>query len=194
MSELTTEVSSGMSTRSAILRSESARDLADSELAENELELLDERAVLVLAQLRERGVEAESGLDAHGEDVECVRKLAPHLLAPTRVRSVIEHVQARDNPTAPNASARATAFEASCRRGRRASPPRTTPTPPRTTLAARNPVGENVRASPDETSLIPTRSSFARGSKRTAMPGEPFAVAVRQALEQRIDPRLLARI
>ena len=81
MSELTTDVSSGMSTRSAILRSAVAAALADPELAEHEEELLDERALEVLAEPRQRGVEAETGLDADREDVERVRQLAPHLLA-----------------------------------------------------------------------------------------------------------------
>ena len=81
ISELTTDDSSGMSTRSAIRRSAGGADSPIAELAEHELELLDERAFLVLAELRERAVEAEPGLDADREDVEHVRQLAPHLVA-----------------------------------------------------------------------------------------------------------------
>ena len=53
--------------------------LADPHLAEGELELLGERSLHVLRQLRDRAVEAEPGLDADGEQVERVRQLRADL-------------------------------------------------------------------------------------------------------------------
>jgi hypothetical protein len=58
------------------------RELADPDLAQREGELIRERAVHVLGQLRDRAVEAQPGLDAHCHQVECVRKLgADRILA-----------------------------------------------------------------------------------------------------------------
>ena len=57
--------------------------LADAHLAEREPELVDQRAVHVLDELRDRRVEAEARLDADGEQVECIRaaRPAPHRAA-----------------------------------------------------------------------------------------------------------------
>ena len=89
MSELTTELTSGRSTRLRHLAERDRSRLADPELTEHERELVDDRALHVLAELAERRVEPEPCLDAHGNDVECVRQLslisARRLLRP-RVR------------------------------------------------------------------------------------------------------------
>ena len=59
--------------------------LADTDLAQRELELLDQRAVHVLGQLLHCAVEPQTGLDAHREQIERIRELgrdcslaAPH--------------------------------------------------------------------------------------------------------------------
>ena len=67
--------SSVASTRSAIFAQRGRAGLADADLAQHERELVDQRAVHVLGQLRDRGVEAEARLDADGEQVERVRQL-----------------------------------------------------------------------------------------------------------------------
>ena len=64
--------------------------LADPHLGQRQPELLGERAFHVLVELGERGIEAEAGLDAHGEQVERVGKVGLDLfLARPRALSVI---------------------------------------------------------------------------------------------------------
>ena len=65
--------SSGASTRVGHVLEGGLAGLADPDLGQQQRELLDERAVHVLGQLRDRAVEAQTGLDADREHVECVR-------------------------------------------------------------------------------------------------------------------------
>ena len=86
ISEFVTDVSSGNVDPVGHPAQRLRTTVAHGKLAENELELLDKRAVLVLAELRERTVETESGLDADREDVERIGKLTAHHVS-SRTRS-----------------------------------------------------------------------------------------------------------
>ena len=81
--------------------------LADAHLAERQRELVGERAVHVLRELRHRAVEAETGLDADGEQVERVGKLAAQLLAPRAESAMRRTCPGAMKPTAAQQSAAA---------------------------------------------------------------------------------------
>ena len=123
--------------------------LADAHLAERERELVDERALHVLGQLRDRAVEAEAGLDADREQVERVGKLPPDLLPAAR-RAAADDPARRD---APARREREREQEAGLRaRDRREQEPdHERRAPARIAFAARKPLGE--------TSCIPAASS-----------------------------------
>ena len=190
ISDVVTDVSSGMSTRSDIRRSALARLSPIAELAQDELELLGQRAVLVLAELAERTVEAEAGLDADREDVECVGKLAAHLLAaragPHRDDPVEHEVPDRtERDGEDDGLRRATGEDAD-------QPAQDDAGRCQDDLGRMNSVGENVRARPEATSRRPIRSSLARGSKRSAILARPCAVPGRQPLVERVYPLFAA--
>ena len=91
----TNDESSGASTRAAMFFSAAWRDSPIRISESSSAELLDERSLHVLGQLRDRAVEAESGLDADGEQVERVRQVAADGFAAAADPQRRDHLRAR---------------------------------------------------------------------------------------------------
>ena len=145
--------------------------LADPHLAERERELLRERAVHVLGQLRDRAVEAEAGLDGDGEQVERVGQLrrgSPRGACGARIETTKPGAMKPRQPSAiasrsavvgpPSGAAEEQAEEAAA----------SAPAP----FSARNVVGVIVRPIPAASSRAEIESSVMRGLRRSTMPGE----------------------
>ena len=143
--------------------------LADPHLAERERELLGERAFHVLGQLGDRAVEAETGLDRDGEQVERVRQLrADRLAALARPHRDDEargdEADAAESDRKRERRDRAADGDAAdeARGTRRRARPRA--------LTARNVVGVSVRPMPAASSRAEIESSVMRGLSRSTMP------------------------
>ena len=126
--------------------------LADAHLVERERELLAERPFDLLGDLHDGGVEAEAGLDADGEQVECVREiLAKPLL--TRADLLVEDEVRSDEADSSERPSPARAPSPGPSTAPKTTMPKTRPARAAKPFAARKAIGVTRRAMPADISL-----------------------------------------
>ena len=163
--------------------------LADPHLAERERELLCEGPVHVLGQLRDRAVEAETGFDRHGQQVERVRQLGAEPRGASGRAS--RHEAGDDEAAEAEAGGEEEARErAGGRRAEREPEEAADQRPP--PLMARNVVGVRPRPIPAAISGTAIASRSARGFSLSAnRASEPVAgTRTRSVKRSRSSPAL----